>query len=247
MGARSTLAVACAVLLLGCARSRGAAGDAALAVDDGGGLTGSDAGERDAGSTDDDPCRRKRTTEPAPEPAQVAEVARSGVAHTGEVVLRIQTKPIYECYWGHVLAVWIENDRDQFVRILATLGGVSLAQLEVFHARVPAAFSTAPGSAGFAMLPGGQSADIVASATLREHEERTLRWSLDDWDGRLVPDGTYRVHIEFEDSATRSALQVVSFEKGPEAVDLELPESDQFGPISLSYRPDAPADGDAAP
>jgi len=155
----------------------------------------------------------------------------------GYVEFDVLTKPVDpEAGFAprNVLAIWVEDASGMPVEVLGIWAAASGRFLRRFHEQWPD-FSFAPWG-------GDAGVDVITSATAPRHAHRMVRWDLTDAAGRPAPDGGYSVVVEVTDSHVTSAVTSVAFEKGEEPVALSVPETDEFGAITLSYTPPQPTD-----
>lgn len=81
--------------------------------------------------------------------------------------------------------------------------------------------------------------DAVTGATLQSHQTHTVTWDGKNVSGNLVPDGTYRVYIEFTSANATGKLYYCEFTKGPDAFTLTPSNQTYFQDISVSWTPAA--------
>jgi len=83
----------------------------------------------------------------------------------------------------------------------------------------------------------GNVTDASTGATLSSHQSHTVTWDCTDKDGAIVPDGVYKVYVEFTDAHIQGPLRMVAFTKGPEAVSLTPDDDTNFKDLSLLFEP----------
>ncbi len=133
----------------------------------------------------------------------------------------------------NVDAIWVEDASGAPVKVLAELAGIMRRSLTLYNARVM------PMSAFFGSTEQ-RDPDTITMATQRTYGTVTVTWDLTDTQGQPVPDGVYTIFVECADGRDPPGVASVAFEKGPDAVAIELAETDQFGPITLQYTPPDP-------
>jgi len=88
---------------------------------------------------------------------------------------------------------------------------------------------------------GQNTTGAITSASLNNHQLHNVSWNGLNWQNAEMPDGTYKFNIEFtEHNATTSNMgkyKQVSFVKGPDPVDLEIPNETYFQNLSLTWTP----------
>ncbi len=88
-------------------------------------------------------------------------------------------------------AIWVENSQSQFVKTLKVWAKKRIKDLIKWKA-----------------VSGQNVVDAITSATIRTHETHNVTWDCTDINGTIVPDGTYKIVIEFaEHDAAKSGAQ----------------------------------------
>lgn len=124
----------------------------------------------------------------------------------------------------NVGAIWVENAQGQFVKSVEVWAKKRAKHLTNWQA-----------------ASGGNEVDAVTSATLRTHESHTANWDCTDLNGTVVPDGNYKVFIEFteENSASSgkppSKLTSIGFTKGSSDQTVNPPDEEFFKSMKLIY------------
>jgi hypothetical protein len=131
-------------------------------------------------------------------------------------------------------AVWIESADERFVATLEIGARLRRSALVYWEQRACTARS---------------GPDVMTSATRDDHElPHELSWHATDADGRLVPDGPYRLQVELtETDRAPGQLESFEFDKGPERYDRELLVSAEgaLRAVTIRWRPEAIEDVDA--
>ena len=79
--------------------------------------------------------------------------------------------------------------------------------------------------------------DIVSQATLTSHKAHTATWACQDFNGKPVPDGTYRVYFEIADDDVTGPNRFEQFTKGSAPATLTPADNNNFKAIGISYQP----------
>ncbi len=119
----------------------------------------------------------------------------------------------------HVLAIWVE-DADGFVLTRKLNADRRKQYLYTWNG-----------------TSGGNVTDATTGATLSSHQSHSVTWDCRDKDGALVPDGEYTVYVEFTDAHAQGPLTMLSFTKGPEAVELTPADETNFKDMALQFEP----------
>ena len=148
-------------------------------------------------------------------PAQTRGIATFTVTTT-------QTSGNYEP--RHVLAVWVADSSGAFVKTLLRRADRRQQYLYTWQ-----------------NVSAGNVVDAVTGATLSTHQTVTATWDTENVSGNIVPDGEYRIRVEFTAEHAQGPLTpatYVSFQKGPDEVTLHPADLQYFKSMSLTYRPD---------
>ena len=87
----------------------------------------------------------------------------------------------------HVLAIWVTDNNDIFKKTLKLCGSVYTMHLVKWK-----------------QMSGGNSVDAITGPTLTSHITHTAIWDGKDINGNVLPDGTYKVYIEFTEDNSLS-------------------------------------------
>lgn len=120
----------------------------------------------------------------------------------------------------NVVAVWITDDHDAFVKTLGVFATKRAKYLVTWLA-----------------ASGGNTVDAVTSATFAAHGPRSMQWDSTGVDGKVVPDGSYRVHIEFTEQNKLGKVTSFPFAKSPFAEVQSPPDELYFEDVHVSYVP----------
>lgn len=81
----------------------------------------------------------------------------------------------------------------------------------------------------------------ITSASLNNHQLHNVQWNGKNWQNQDMPDGTYKINIEFTEhnasTANLGKYKQIVFTKGTEPVTLTLPNESYFQNLSLSWAP----------
>lgn len=119
----------------------------------------------------------------------------------------------------HVLAIWIE-DGSGFVKTSKLRANNRKKYLYTWNNR-----------------SSQNTVDAITGATLGSHQSHTISWDGTDVNGTVVPDGDYKVRVEFTDEHAQGPLYSLTFTKGTEEVSLSPDNSGKFKNISLTWIP----------
>lgn len=163
----------------------------------------------------------------------------SGTAFTqtvGTVTFKVRTEPFGGKYSPkNIGAVWVENAQGQFVKTLTVLAKKRIAHLIKWQA-----------------ASGGNTVDAITSATVRSHQTHTATWNCTDVNGTVVPDGAYKIFVEFtEDNSSKAGKPpgkwtVLEFTKGSSSHTLTPADETYFKDMELAYTPEGAAPSPAS-
>jgi hypothetical protein len=124
----------------------------------------------------------------------------------------------------NVGAIWVADSTGRFVKSLEVWGNQRLSRV--------VAWNSATRNAGVA----GNKVDAITSATLSMHRTHDVTWNCRDYKQQAVPDGTYRVYFEVEDSNSAGPNIFETFNKGSMASTMSA-SMGNFQGISLTFTP----------
>jgi hypothetical protein len=155
----------------------------------------------------------------------MAVVAAEKAKPTGPVKFSVETKRTKGKYAPkHVLAIWVTNAKGKFVRTLEVYGKKRRKYLKVW-----------------AKNSKKNTVDAITGATLKKHVPHNVVWDCRDAKGKLVPDGTYHIHVEFSEANRKGPmmpLRHVKFRKGAKAISIKPKDTPNFVKITLDYTPE---------
>ncbi len=120
----------------------------------------------------------------------------------------------------NVVAVWVTDEQGTFVKTLGVFATKRVKYLVTWLA-----------------ASEGNAVDAVTGATFGAHAARKVSWDSTGVDGSVVPDGNYRVHIEFTEQNKLGRFTSIPFAKGPLPVDLSPPDQPNFEDVHVVYAP----------
>jgi len=116
----------------------------------------------------------------------------------------------------NVGAIWVSDGSGRFVKSLTVWAQKRIRHLTTWQAAAM-----------------GNTVDAVTSATAGSHGTRTGKWNCTGLDHQPVPDGPYRINVEFtERNSTGRVMTPLDFTKGG-AVNLMPPDQTNFRAIRL--------------
>lgn len=142
----------------------------------------------------------------------------------GSVEFNIGTSPYGGEYSPrHVFAIWVTDENDQFVRTLVRRAWQEIEDLVKWNNMTGGNFQNA----------------LVTGATLNAHTSHNLTWDCTDRYLQPLPDGIYRIYVEFNenDAPPSGPWTMIEFNKGNESVTLNPAGSNFFDNIELIYTP----------
>lgn len=120
----------------------------------------------------------------------------------------------------NVGAVWITNDQNVFVK--------TLERWAVKRSKYLVKWKAASGS---------NVVDAVTGATRSKHGPHSLSWDGTDVSGNLVPDGTYRVYMEFTEKNGAGPWTSIDVVKGASPADITPADLAAFTGQHVTYTP----------
>jgi hypothetical protein len=118
----------------------------------------------------------------------------------------------------HVLAVWVEDGNGNFVKSLKVMANKRIQYLYSWNAR-----------------SGGNKVDAITGATLGSHQTHTLSWNCTNLSENIVPDGDYKLVVEFTDQHAQGPKYSIPFTKGSSSVHLTAPNQTNFKDMVVDY------------
>lgn len=121
----------------------------------------------------------------------------------------------------HVLAIWITNENDQYITSLKVRAATYKAKLNKWK--------TYSG--------GTVPTDAISGASLTSHQTHIVAWNGKNVSGNVVPDGNYRIYVEFNESNSTSGnpFTYVTFTKGATNEHLSPSNTTYFQNMDIQY------------
>jgi hypothetical protein len=123
----------------------------------------------------------------------------------------------------HVVAVWVADAKGGFVKTLAVYGLKEKKRLKTWAAQSKR-----------------NETDAVTGATLKRYQKHTVVWDCRDAGGDVVPDGDYRILVEYTCANQQGPVMpkaALQFTKGSKSIKLEPDDIEYFEDIKLTYKP----------
>ena len=121
---------------------------------------------------------------------------------------------------AHVLAIWVENGTENFVKTLQVQASRRKQYLYTWNAK-----------------SGGYNVDAITGPTLSDHGTHTVTWNCKDTTGAVVKDGQYQIITEFTSEHAQGPIQIVTFTKGVNSIKLNPVKQSFFMDMNLVYTP----------
>ena len=151
-------------------------------------------------------------------------VVQGDSAKQGSVEFSVTTRASRGKYAPrHVLAIWVTDSKGKFVKTLALYARKRLKYLQAWSKQ-----------------SGGNKADAITGATLRQHKAHVVTWDGCDASGKPMPDGEYCIRVEFSDHNKQGPLIPaghIKFKKGSEPVSVDVNKLPCFDKMKVDYKP----------
>lgn len=122
----------------------------------------------------------------------------------------------------HVLAVWIEKADGTFVKTLKLRGSARKQWLLTWNTK-----------------SSGSTVDAVTGSTMSAHSSHNVNWNCRDLSGNIMPDGNYKIVIEFTDAHSQGPMFSYAFTKSANSIYASIPNQGKFSNMILSFNPTA--------
>jgi hypothetical protein len=119
---------------------------------------------------------------------------------------------------NNVLAVWVETGGGEFVRSLKVMANHNKSLL----------FTWLDASSGNVI-------DAITGATKTEHSPESIIWNCKDTSQVVVPDGDYKIIVEFTEEHAQGPLLEIPFKKNTVSSDSVFANAANFTNISINY------------
>ncbi len=84
---------------------------------------------------------------------------------------------------------------------------------------------------------GGDETDATTGETLLAHQAHTITWNCQNLSNELVPDGDYKIWIEFTDQHAQGPIHSVGFTVSSSTFNVDPADQTYFKDMSLDYDP----------
>lgn len=121
----------------------------------------------------------------------------------------------------NIVAVWIEDESENFVKTLYAYIGTYKTHLNIWEA-----------SSGF------NTTDAITGATYTGHTTRNYVWDGKNTAGDLTPDGNYRLRVELTDKNATGNYSTYIFTKGAVSQTINPADQPSFSNVSVSWVPE---------
>jgi hypothetical protein len=121
----------------------------------------------------------------------------------------------------NIVAVWIEDESENFVKTLYAYTGTYKTHLNIWEA-----------SSGF------NTTDAITGATYTGHTSRNYVWNGKNAAGIVMADGNYRLRIELTDKNATGNYATYSFVKGIENQSINPANQPSFSNVSINWIPE---------
>jgi flagellar hook assembly protein FlgD len=119
----------------------------------------------------------------------------------------------------NIMAIWVTNSSGTFVKTLKKMAGQRVQYLYQWKAN-----------------SASNVTDAITGATLSNHQTHTVTWNCKNVSQVLVPDGDYKVWIEFTDGDYQGAYTSFTWTKNATAQTL-TPTNSKLSGVSLTWTP----------
>ena len=126
----------------------------------------------------------------------------------------------------HCFVMWVTDENDNFIRTLEKRA-YSYQQYLTYW---------------YQMTGGNVNNALITSASLNNHITHNINWDCTDSNLQPIPDGIYKIYIEFTESNASGVWHVVEFEKGEQPFELITNGPNNFHDIELYYTPATTSD-----
>ena len=125
----------------------------------------------------------------------------------------------------NVGAIWVATNTGTFVKSLDVWAKTRISELKLWNTDTSAASLSR------------NVVDAITGATLSTHQTHNVTWNCADTKEVQVPDGTYRLYMEFADDNSAGPNNYVTFTKGPTAQTTNPANVTNFINIKLVFTP----------
>jgi hypothetical protein len=145
-----------------------------------------------------------------------------GQSTGGTVDISITTKEKNVGYHPkHVLAIWVEDDTENFVKTLKIRADKRKQYLYTWNG-----------------ASGGNATDAITGATINSHGTHDVSWDCTNKTGEVVVDGSYTLFIEYTSEHSQGPLTSVELTKAADIFSIQPVDVTYFTDMDISYTPD---------
>jgi hypothetical protein len=147
----------------------------------------------------------------------------------GELTVSVNTSEAGGNYAPrNIVAIWVEDVSGNFLKTLLAYAQNRRTHLNTWQA------TTAEAGTEF------NTVDAITGPTRNSHGSRVCRWDGTDFNGQLLPDGTYYLWMELTDKNATGNFSAFEFTKS-DILDLRTPDDQpSFGSITITWEPQDP-------
>lgn len=127
----------------------------------------------------------------------------------------------------HVLAIWVKDANGNFVKSIKVMANTRIQYLYKWN-----------------KSSGGNKVDAITGATLTSHQSHTVIWNCKNTSNAVVPDGTYKMMIEYTDQHAQGPMDSVTFVISGSSQHVTQADQAYFNSISLDFTPSATGIGE---
>jgi len=130
----------------------------------------------------------------------------------------------------HVLAIWVTNSSGTFQKSIKVMAAVRKQYLYQWKAANSSQNVTG----------------AITGATINSHQTHTVSWNCQNYSGTLLPDGDYKIWVEFTEKDGQGPYTSYTFTKGTTPDTLSFSNAANFTNVQIIYTPSPSGISDAA-
>lgn len=124
---------------------------------------------------------------------------------------------------SNIVAIWVTNSSGTFQKSLKVMAAVRKQYLYQWKTATPAQ----------------NVVGAITGSTITSHQTHTVSWNCQNSSGTLVPDGDYKIWVEFTEKDGQGPYTSYTFNKGIIGDTLSFSNSANFSNIEISYIPNS--------
>lgn len=141
---------------------------------------------------------------------------------SGTVTFKVTTVTANGTYAPkNVLAIWVTNAAGTFQKSIKVMAQTRIGYLYKWKTATPSQNVTG----------------AITGATLSSHQTHTVSWNCQTYSGTLVPDGDYKMWVEFTEKDGQGPYTSYTFTKGTAADTLTFSNATNFTSVQIIYTP----------